>query len=171
DDSERKLEGWIVELYRNDVLAHAARTAADGFYRMSGIVPNYGTTDKYELRFKRPGAVATSAMLGRAHSDFTNGLQRISDIVVLSGGNLQNLDLPIDPNGVVYDSMSRAPIPGATLTLTQSNGSVLPSTCFSDPAQQGQVTLADGYYRFDLNFSGGACPSGGGYLIKVTPPS
>ena len=37
--------------------------------------------------------------------------------------------------------------------------------------QQGQVTLADGYYRFDLKFSGPACPSGGDYLIKVAPPS
>src|SRR5262249_6706109 len=37
--------------------------------------------------------------------------------------------------------------------------------------QQGQVTLADGYYKFDLNFSDPSCPSGGGYLINVTPPS
>ena len=95
---------------------------------MSGIEPNYNTTDKYELRFTRPGAGPNSALLGRAHSQFTNGLQRISDIVVLSGSNLVNLDLPIDPNGVVYNSMSRAPIPGAALTLVQANGGVaLPS--------------------------------------------
>jgi uncharacterized repeat protein (TIGR01451 family) len=171
DAAELKLEGWIVELYRNDTLTFSGRTAADGLYRLSGVPPNYNTTDKYELRFRRPGAGPSSAMLGRAHSDYTNGLQRIGDIVVMSGSNLQNLDLPINPNGVVYDSMSRAPIPGATLTLTTSNGGALPSSCFDDPAQQGQVTLGDGYYRFDLNFSGGACPSGGGYLIKVTPPS
>ena len=172
DDSERKLEGWLVELYRNDVLAHAARTAADGIYRMSGIVPNYGTTDKYELRFKRPGAAATSAMLGRAHSDFTNGLQRISDIVVLSGGNLQNLDLPIDPNGVIYDSLARVAIAGATVTLLQAGSeAAVPASCFYDSAQQDQVTLADGYYKFDLSFADAQCPSGGDYLIRVTPPS
>ena len=171
DVAERKLAGWLVELYLNDTLTFSAKTAADGLYRISGVQPNYGTTDKYELRFTRPGAGPNSAMLGRAHSDFTNGLQRISDLVVLSGSNYQNLDLPIDPNGVVYDSISRAPIPGATLTLTQSNGGAIPSTCFYDSAQQGQVTLADGYYKFDLKFSGAACPSGGDYLIKVTPPS
>ena len=44
-------------------------------------------------------------MLGRADSEFTNGLQQITDIVVLSGSNLQNLNLPIDPNGVVYDAL------------------------------------------------------------------
>jgi uncharacterized repeat protein (TIGR01451 family) len=111
-------------------------------------------------------------MLGRAHSDFTNGLQRISDIVVMSGGNLLNLDLPINPNGVVYDSLSRAPIAGATLTLVGANGGVaLPTACLYDSAQQGQVTLADGYYRFDMSFADPACPSGGDYVIRVTPPS
>jgi uncharacterized repeat protein (TIGR01451 family) len=38
------------------------------------------------------------------------------------------------------------------------------------PAQQNQVTLADGYYRFDLNFTDPACPSGADYLIDVSPP-
>jgi uncharacterized repeat protein (TIGR01451 family) len=46
----------------------------------------------------------------------------------------------------------------------------LPAGCFDDPAQQGQVTLADGYYKFDLNFSDPACPSGGDYLIQVAVP-
>ena len=114
DPNELALEGWTVELYCNDSLAHTARTAADGVYRMSGVEPNYATADPYELRFRRPGAGATTAMLGRAHSAFTNDLQRITDIVVLSGSNLQNLNLPIDPNGIVYDALSRAPIPGAT---------------------------------------------------------
>src|SRR6185436_10276342 len=164
--------GWTVELYRNDTLAHTARTAADGTYRLSGIEPNYQTTDKYELRFTRPGAGPSSALLGRAHSaDFTNGEQKISDIVVLSGSNMLNMDLPIDPNGIVYDSLSRAPIPGARLNLAQAGGGSIPASCFYDPVQQGQVTLADGYYKFDLNFSDPACASGGEYLIRVTPPS
>ena len=43
--------------------------------------------------------------------------------------------------------------------------SPLPASCFDDPAQQGQVTLASGFYKFDVNFSDPACPSGGAYLI------
>ncbi len=122
-------------------------------------------------KFRRPGATATTAMLGRAHSDFTNDLQRITDIVVLSGSNLQNLNLPIDPNGIVYDALSRAPIAGATVTLAAESGAALPSACFYDENQQGQVTLADGYYKFDLSFADPACPSGGSYLLQATPPS
>ena len=74
-------------------------------------------------------------MLGRAYSmNFTNGLQRISDIVIAPGNNLLNLDLPIDPNGVVYDSIARTPIAGAILTLEQAGGGSVPSSCFEDPA-------------------------------------
>jgi uncharacterized repeat protein (TIGR01451 family) len=36
--------------------------------------------------------------------------------------------------------------------------------------QQGQLTRADGFYKFDLNFSSPACPSGHAYLIAITPP-
>src|SRR5688572_32968234 len=101
---------------------------------MSGVVPNYNTTDTYELRFRRPGAGARTALLGSAASEFTNGLQQITDIVVISGSNLQNLDLPIDPNGVVYDALSRATISGATLSLVApASGTPLPSACFYDP--------------------------------------
>src|SRR5262249_18436110 len=86
--------------------------------------------------------------------------------------NLQGLNLAIHPNGVIYNSQSRAPITGATLTLMDArSSSPLPAACFDDAAQQGQITLADGYYKFDVNFSDPACPSGGDYLISVTAPS
>src|SRR5204862_8295313 len=85
--------------------------------------------------------------------------------------NLQGLNLAIHPNGVVYNSMARTPIAGATLTLLDArSASPLPAGCFDDAAQQGQITLADGYYKFDINFSDPACPSGGDYLIGVTAP-
>lgn len=172
DEDELPLEGWTVELYRNDQPIRSTQTDAAGMYRLAGLLPNYETTDRYELRFVRPGAGPNTAMLGRAHSDFTNDLQRISDIVVISGANLQDLNLPIDPNGVVYDSLQRTPIAGATLTMVDAaSGTPLPASCFYDPAMQDQVTLADGYYKFDLSFADAACPSGGAYAIRVTPPS
>jgi len=173
DTGERVLEGWTVTLYRGALVVHTAVTDAAGTYRMAGIAPTYTTADRYTLRFLAPGAVATTAALGRAFSqDFTNGLQVISDIAVPPGGNLANLDLPIDPDGVVYNAVGRSPIAGATLTmLDAATGTPLPDACFEDAAQQGQVTLVDGYYKFDINFADAACPEGAAYLIDVTPPS
>ena len=168
---ERTLAGWAVELYRDGQLLLSTLTDAGGVYRIAGLEPNEVNGSRYDLRFRAPGTGATTAMLGLTASPFTNGLQRISDIIVPSGGNLQGLNLPIDPNGVVYNSVARVPVVGATVTLRNAgSASPLPASCFDDPAQQGQVTLADGYYKFDVNFSDPACPSGGDYVIDVAVP-
>ena len=170
DSRERALSGWAVELYRNNQLSQSVQTDANGVYRINGVEPNDTTAVRYELRFHAPGAGTSTAMLGRAVSPFTNGLQRISDIVVPSGANLEGLNLPIRPNGVIYDSVARTAIAGATLRLLDGRASSLPAGCFDDAAQQGQITPAGGYYRFDINFSDPACPGGGDYLIGVTAP-
>jgi uncharacterized repeat protein (TIGR01451 family) len=170
DSGERALSGWTVELYRDNQLSQSVQTDANGVYRIINVEPNDTTGVRYELRLRAPSAGPNTAMLGRASSPFTNGLQRISDIIVPSGANLEGLNLPIRPNGVMYDALARTPVAGVTLSLMDGRASPLPSGCFDDPAQQGQITLADGYYRFDINFSDPACPSGSDYLIAVTPP-
>lgn len=147
----------------------SAVSDVNGAYHFTGVTPTNGT-DRYELRFAAPGAGANTAKLGKGDSAFTNNLQQITDIIVPSGSNLQNLNLPIGPNGVVYDSMTRGPIAGATLSMLRA-GTPLPASCFDDPAQQNQITLAAGYYRFDINFSDPACPAGASYLIQVTAPA
>src|SRR5438309_2599331 len=169
DVGEPLLQGWTVGLYLNGVVVQAVLTDINGVYRFSRVTPTDGTADRYEMRFAATGAGPNTAKLGKADSAFTNWLQRITDIAVPSGSNLQNLNLPIGPNGVVYNSMTRAPIAGATLNMLRA-GSRLPATCFDDPAQQGQITQAGGYYRFDLNFSDPGCPSGNSYVIVVTAP-
>ncbi len=167
DDGERRLQDWIVDLLLNGQVISSTPTDAAGAYAIGGLVPNYETENTYELRFRAPGAGQNSASLGQADSDFTNGPQRIYDIVIRSGSNLQNLNLPIDPNGVVYDALSRLPLAGARLTLTSAGGAPVAAECFDDPNQQGQITLPAGYYKFDLNFSDPSCPSGGSYLVEV----
>jgi uncharacterized repeat protein (TIGR01451 family) len=172
DSLERPLAGWAVELHQGGQLLHSALTDANGVYRIVGVQPNDVTGGPYELRFRVPGAGPNTALLGRTGSPFTNGLQRISDIIVPPDVNLQGLNLPIDPNGVVYNSVARVPVAGATVTLLNAGtASPLPVGCFDDAAQQGQVTLGDGYYKFDLNFSDPACPSGGDYVIDVAAPA
>src|SRR6266446_6433189 len=117
DLGEPLLQGWTVGLYLNGAQVQSVLTDVNGVYRFSSVPPTDGTANRYELRFTAPGAGPNTAKLGKADSAFTNLLQRITDIAVPSGSNLQNLNLPIGPNGVVYNSMTRAPIAGATLKM------------------------------------------------------
>ncbi|MGB5577938.1 MAG: choice-of-anchor K domain-containing protein [Woeseiaceae bacterium] len=168
---ERPLEGWRVELFLNDQPVRSLLTDVDGNYVMVGVQPNYLAGETYSLQFSAPGAGSRTALLGQTDSDFTDGQQRIDDIDVQEGSNLLALNMPVDPNGVIYDSVARSPIAGATVTLVDvRNGVPLPEGCFDDPNQQNQVTVPNGYYKFDLNFSDPACLGGPNYLIQVVPP-
>ena len=171
DGFEARLEGWLVELLLDDQLVRSMVTDINGYYRFINVAPNYAAGETYSLRFSAPGAVSTTALLGQTDSDFTDGQQRIDEIDVQEGSNLLALNMPVDPNGVIYDSVARTPVNGATVTLVDArNGVALPSACFDDPNHQGQVTVPNGYYKFDINFSDPACPSGLNYLLQVVAP-
>jgi hypothetical protein len=86
--SETALENWSVDLYRNGLLVASTTTDADGAWRLSGLLPNDGTTDQYEVRFRAAGAGPNTPSLGMADSVFINGPQRISGITVASGASL-----------------------------------------------------------------------------------
>jgi hypothetical protein len=76
-----------------------------------------------------------------------------------------NQDLPLDPGGVVFDSLSAEPVPGAVVTLNGPAG--------FDAATQllgGSATLTtgpDGDYQFFLLPGAPA----GLYTVAVTPPA
>lgn len=172
DGGETPLADWRVELFRNGSLIATTTSDAAGDYQFVGLIPNDTTTATYHIVFTAPDATATTAAMGYADSPFTDGMQRIEEIVVSSGSSISGLNMPIMPNGVVYNSMARTPVGGATVRLLDAaSGQPLAANCFDDATQQGQVTLTGGHYRFDLNFSDPSCPAGGTYLLRVTPPA
>jgi uncharacterized repeat protein (TIGR01451 family) len=118
--------------------------------------------------------VAGAATLGQGSSVFTNGPQVIADIVAASGSSLQGLNLPRQPNGIVYDSVLRVPVAGVQLNMinqTRSN-QLVPASCFEDPVHANQVTQADGYYKFDLKYGDpDRCVEGDEYEIQIQPPA
>jgi len=171
DPVERPLEGWNVELLQDGQLVRSMLTDVDGYYLFNNVTPSYSPETLYSLRFSAPGANSTTALLGETDSDFTDGQQRIDEIDVQAGSNLLALNMPVDPNGVIYDSIFRGPIAGATVTLVDvRNDLPMSASCFDDPNQQGQVTVGNGYYKFDLNFSDPTCQAGPYYLLRVTAP-
>ncbi len=167
------LQDWRVELYRNNVLLGSTSTGANGMFLLSGVPSNLPTGDAYELRYFAPGAGANTASLGTTDSAFTPGPQQITDIFAASGASLQNLNLPRQANGVVYDSILRTSVAGVRLTMinqTRSNQE-LSANCFTDTKQQNQVTLAGGHYKFDLNYGDPGCSANDEYVIQVQPPA
>ncbi|MEM9173913.1 MAG: OmpA family protein [Myxococcota bacterium] len=163
--------GWAVELLRNGAALQTATTDASGAYVFRGIPPNDVSGDAYAVRFRAPGAGPATASMGATVSPYTDGQQLVSAIVLASGGIATDLNLPVTPNGLVYDAIARTPVAGATLRMRAvGSGALLPTSCFADPNQQNQVTPPSGWYKFDLVF-GPSCPDGGGYLIESQVPT
>lgn len=154
DAGEPHQQGWIVEVVRDDAVVGTARTDTNGAYRIGDLLGGVG----YAIRFRHP---VSGAIYGR-----------IANAALPLGGDLAAQNMPIDPSGVVYDAITRLPIAGARLVLTDGGGAPLPAACYLDPAQAGQVTGADGYYRFDIVTGAAAqCPGvRTEYLIRVAAP-
>jgi large repetitive protein len=155
DGGEPLQEGWLVEVIRNGVVIDTARTDAQGAY----AVPNLLSGGGYTIQFRHP---VSNAVYGR-----------IESATLPVGGNLADQNLPIDPSGVVYDAITRAPVAGARVSLLDANGAPLPISCYLDPSQAGQVTGSDGYYRFDIVAGAAAqCPtSRTEYRLQVSAPT
>src|SRR5690606_33124132 len=85
----------------------------------------------------------------------------IKNVDLTPNANVGNVNQPIDPSGVIYDSITRQPVPGVTTVLTDRDGNPLPAVCFVDPSQASQITGTTGEYRFDI-VPGAApqCPTG-----------
>ncbi|MEP1230167.1 MAG: SdrD B-like domain-containing protein [Litorimonas sp.] len=151
---ETLLAGWIVEILDADgnVVATTV-TDENGFYEAEDLVGG-----EYTVRFRNPD---TNAVFGV-----------IEDVVLTPGQTATEQNLPIDPSGVVYDAVTREPVEGAVLTLTDANGTPLPPICFIDPSQQNQTTDEMGMYRFDLvPGADPACPFGQtNFLISFDAP-
>jgi uncharacterized repeat protein (TIGR01451 family)/fimbrial isopeptide formation D2 family protein len=174
--TERALAGWEVQIYfgNGDVnpgdYLDSVLTDVNGNFSISGLVPNASDTKLYALRFLAPGASTDTASLGNADSIYTDGPQQITLFDVANSSHTVAMNLPIQPNGVVYNAVTRNGVPGARLELFNASGVSVPASCFVDPIQQNQRTVADGYYKFELNFSDALCPPASDYTIHVYPP-
>ena len=129
DDEERKA-GWTLRLLdaNGDVVASTV-TDANGDYLFEGLVPA-----EYTVEFFNESGV------------FIDSEQTLGPIV---SGQTILLPLPVDPSGIVYDSIERVPVGGVMLNLVNASGDLVDEACLRE-LQQGQVTTADGLYAFDV---------------------
>ncbi|WP_199857700.1 DUF11 domain-containing protein [Erythrobacter sp. EC-HK427] len=154
DNGDTRLGGWIVEALSGGNVIGTQVTGSDGSYAF----PSLPGGTEYTIRFRSPdGGVVYEEITGIWLEDATT---------------LPDQNLPIDPSGIIYDSVTRLPVAGATATLVDSNGIPLPDDCYVDASQSNQVTGASGAYRFDVvPGAATACPTGESeYTIRITPP-
>jgi hypothetical protein len=155
NEEDPRRGGWIVEVLKDDVVVGTATTDANGNYQVDGLLKGSG----YEVRFRSP---ENRVIYGE-----------INDVTVAAATVLRDQNQPIDPSGVVFNSVTRQPVSGVTVTMVGTGGTPLPTACFIDPTQRSQITGASGEYRFDVQ-AGAApeCPAGETiYRIAVTAPA
>ena len=91
----------------------------------------------------------------------------IKDVTLYAGDNVQEQNLPLDPSGVIYDSVTRQPIPGATVRLVyEGAGTFNPATQLL-AGTNVIITGANGLYQFFFVNN----PPSGIYRLDVTPPA
>ncbi len=177
DPGETGLAGWTVEavdangvvVKKIDQTPATTTTGTNGYYQLGGLVPG-----EYRLRFRAPGNAGTA---GAVFGTPVNGEQgnpqtgsavdasaRQLLVTVVAGQTLVQQSLPMEPNGVVYDAVTRQPVAGATITLLGPDGNAV-SAAWLLPFQQAQVTGATGIYRFDLV----GAASSGMYSLRIDP--
>ncbi|MFC3814382.1 SdrD B-like domain-containing protein [Lysobacter sp. GCM10012299] len=198
DGGDRRLDGWRVELVdpaTNAVIADAV-TAADGTYRIRYLIPGV----RHYVRFRHPtsGVLwgfpvtgetaggppapcnADGAIAGGTASTCRVTDQNISqlEVVLQSGAELPQQSLPVDPGGVVYDVVSRDPVPGSVVTLAPTGvcAGFEPTTSILNGGAGGysidgnniSMTVdAAGFYQFLFAPS---APARCDYTLRVTPP-
>ncbi len=137
---EPALPGYLVELLRvsgtGTQVIGSVTTGPDGVYTIGNLVPGSG----YQVRFRDPlGSIilgtpynqATTTQNGQPSTGETVATTSpqagtvsavIQNITLYAGDNTREQNLPIDPQGVIYDSITRQPIGGVTVRLDGPTG-------------------------------------------------
>lgn len=184
DVGEPAVPGWTVELRNGGVLVATTTTDAAGAYTFSNVAPGSG----YQISFREPGGgtvygrpvpnesgmpytngVASGSVntgsgmrFGANPGGATNADGTLRGLTLMAGTNTVEQSLPLDPAGVVYDAVTRLPVPGAVVTIT-GPATFNPVTDLAGGSAT-VTTGVDGFYQFLLN---GTAPSGT-YTLAVT---
>ncbi len=178
DGGEERRQGWTVELWRNGSLEVSTVSDADGAYQFLDQPAGGG----YTIRFRNPasglpaggavtnetGAAAQDGVVSPANpGGATRASGEIADLTLRPGINLAEQSLPLDPAGVVYDAVSRAPVAGAVVEIRGPAGFAPALHLLGGAAAASQATGPDGFYQYWLTADAPA----GEYRLVVTPPS
>ncbi|MEG1681238.1 MAG: hypothetical protein RR326_14170, partial [Stenotrophomonas sp.] len=198
DGGDQRLQSWIVELVdaTTGVVSKHTSTAVDGSYRFGDVVPG----QKWNIQFRDPASgvvwawpVNKETAAGiNVSCDATNAINssgasacRVTEngssqlqVVLQAGQHLPQQSLPVDPSGVVYDAVTRDPVPGSIVTIAPvgvCNGydpmtAILNAGAGGYRVEGNAVSMtvgSNGYYQFTF---GPAAPARCELRLTVTPP-
>ena len=153
DPNEPAKPGYAVQLRKPDgsVVAET-QSATNGAYALSNFVPG-----DYEIIFIAPTGIAAG---------------QVDDLEVADEDVVLSRNIPVDPSGIIYDSLTGQPVAGVLARLLNGGTEMpLPDQCLLDN-QQDQMTGPDGSYRFDIiPGADAACPLGAAlYRLALVVP-
>lgn len=174
DGSAPGLSGWTVQLTQGATTICTTTTDAYGFYQFDNLhCPGYEasglpTGPGFNIRFTKDGnqmpTVPTSGDNRGNTSTSTGGV--ISNITLSANDEVIEQNLPLDPSGVVYDSVTRNPVAGAVVSISGPPGFNAATHLVGGLAAQSQTVGSDGFYQFLLQ---NAFPTGT-YTLSVVAP-
>ena len=165
------MAGWTVKLTQAGTLICTVTTDANGFYQFDNLhCPGYEVSGlpigpNYMISFSRNGNVLPQTPTSGDNRGTTNTGGTITGITLAAADQVVEQNLPLDPSGVVYDSQTRKPVAGATVTISGPAGFNPAVNLVGGNASQ--VTGSDGFYQFLLQNSFPA----GIYTLTVTSPA
>jgi len=148
DNPNHTYAGWIVEILRNGVVVASTVTDAGSGYRFDGLQPGTG----YTIHFRHPESRAVFGV--------------IENVSLTANTELPDQNFPLDPSGVIYDSVTRQPVPGAVVTLSGPPGFNPATDLIGGTGNVSQTVGSDGMYKFLLNPT---APSGTYRLTVIQP--
>lgn len=186
---DRPLADWVVEALKDGVLFGSVKSDAQGRYAIVDLPPGV-----YQVRFRDPSSNIVNGRpvcnergldssvvdncnrtsLGNVPSQRTNSNGAL-EVNLVSGDTVLEQSLPLDPSGVVYDSLTRKPVAGAHVLIQAPVGLDPVLHIIGGASSLDQVTGPDGFYQFLLTAEGGkfcaAQPNAAcDFNLKITVP-
>lgn len=172
-----RVQGFIVEvLNATGTVVGTATTDASGNYTIGNLFPSTpgNASTYYSVRFREPingaiyGIPQSSDPTPARNGIISNGV--ITGLSLAAGVTTLGQNLPLDPSGVIYDSVTRAPVAGAQVTLA-FGGVPVPDHCLVGGVNT-QTTGGTGQYQFLLIAPAPpGCPGNGTYTLQVVQPA
>ena len=149
------LAGWSISLMRNGASLCTVLSDAQGQYQIDNLAcagfaqTGLPTGSGFSLQFSKPGSNLAGLSISGGNAGAATQ-RTISGITLSATDDISQQNLALDPQGIVYDTVSRQPLAGVTVVISGPTGFDPATHLVGGAAVQRQVTGTDGVYQYLL---------------------